>query len=75
MKKNPNDQEDNKAEFFTMPNEICDHCKESIWIRNPSGFCDHLYYPEYCEICKKNSRIEATPFGLIERGTHDQNKP
>ena len=30
----------------------CEHCKESIEIRNPSGDCDHLYYPEYCAICK-----------------------
>lgn len=31
----------------------CPHCKMDIAIRNPSGFCDHLYYPDYCEVCKK----------------------
>jgi len=24
----------------------------NLEIRNPSGFCDHLYYPEYCNICE-----------------------
>lgn len=31
--------------------EICDHCKMPIAIRNPSGFCDHLHYPENCDVC------------------------
>jgi len=22
-------------------------------IRNPSGYCDHLYYPDYCDVCRK----------------------
>jgi hypothetical protein len=35
------------------PNEICPHCHGPIHIRNPSGICDHLYYPEYCKICEK----------------------
>ena len=30
----------------------------SIDIRNPSGYCDHLYYPDYCEVCRKQ-------YGLI----------
>lgn len=29
----------------------CKHCGENINIRNPSGYCDHLYYPENCEVC------------------------
>ena len=29
----------------------CKHCNMNIQIRNPSGFCDHLYYPNYCKIC------------------------
>ena len=33
----------------------CKHCKMTIDIRNPSGFCDHLYYPEYCKVCSKKS--------------------
>lgn len=35
-----------------VPN-ICEHCDQDIALRNPSGFCDHLYYPDYCKICKK----------------------
>lgn len=30
----------------------CKHCEHSIEIRNASGFCDHLYYPDNCKICK-----------------------
>ena len=29
----------------------CEHCKYPIDIRNLSGFCDHLYYPENCRVC------------------------
>ena len=30
----------------------CEHCHMDTAIRNPSGYCDHLYYPEYCEKCR-----------------------
>ena len=34
---------------------ICKHCGTDINIRNyPSGHCDHLHYPDYCNVCKKN---------------------
>ena len=46
------------------PERTCHHCKLSIEIRNPSGFCDHLYYPDMCSVCsgitdktKENERI------------------
>lgn len=29
--------------------ETCSICKGPIKIRNPTGHCDHLYYPEYLE--------------------------
>lgn len=32
---------------------ICPHCEGNVETRNPNGFCDHLYYPDYCKICKK----------------------
>ena len=32
--------------------EICKHCNQNVAIRNPSGYCDHLYYPDNCETCK-----------------------
>ena len=32
---------------------ICNHCGMDKKIRNPSGFCDHLHYPENCDICKE----------------------
>ena len=31
----------------------CNHCGMDKAIRNPSGYCDHLYYPEYCDVCLK----------------------
>lgn len=33
--------------------EKCEHCHMSLNVRNPSGFCDHLYFPDNCDICKK----------------------
>lgn len=36
----------------------CKHCGGEIAIRNPKGNCDHLYYPESCEVCFKAKGIE-----------------
>lgn len=44
--------------------KICDHCRGLIEIRMPvpeSG-CDHLYYPENCDICKLN---HPTDYNLL----------
>jgi len=35
-----------------MKDKICEHCNHSIATRNPSGYCDHLYYPDNCKVCK-----------------------
>lgn len=35
---------------------ICEHCKMDTRIRNPSGLCDHLYYPLYCKTCIQGSK-------------------
>lgn len=35
---------------------ICEHCEGDIEIRNPMGYCDHLYYPDCCEICSASSK-------------------
>ena len=40
------------------PERICDHCGMDLVARNPSGYCDHLYYPDCCEVCKKNHPSE-----------------
>lgn|SRR3990167_4478396 len=37
----------------TLNQKSCDHCGMDIAMRNPSGFCDHLYYPENCGVCHK----------------------
>ena len=45
---------------------ICDHCGGPIAIRNPTGKCDHLHYPENCLVCSgKKKRDEEAQ--LIER--------
>lgn len=31
---------------------IYSHCGGEIKIRNPKGYCDHLYYPENCSTCQ-----------------------
>jgi len=31
----------------------CQHCLGDLKIRNPMGYCDHLYYPENCNTCKQ----------------------
>lgn len=36
----------------------CAHCGFEIGIRNPSGFCDHLYYPENCNTCSGRPHIK-----------------
>ncbi len=40
-------------------NEICNHCNEPVKIRNPSGYCDHLYFPENCKTCNSGERMEV----------------
>jgi len=38
-----------------MNQVLCEHCGYDTEIRNPSGFCDHLYYPESCKVCDERS--------------------
>lgn len=42
----------NQMSSKTNQVERCSHCTYPISIRNPSGYCDHLYYPECCVTCK-----------------------
>jgi hypothetical protein len=34
------------------PGRVCHHCHGPIAVRNPTGICDHLYYPDNCSVCK-----------------------
>jgi hypothetical protein len=43
----------------------CLHCGESIATRNPAGYCDHLQYPDYCDIC--NSKLSPEELRRIAR--------
>jgi len=40
------------------PEQTCPHCFLDKAIRNPSGYCDHLYYPDSCEVCQTIRRKE-----------------
>ena len=42
-----------------MDDPICPHCHMPIKIRNPSGYCDHLYYPESCTVCQELNNGKA----------------
>lgn len=33
--------------------KICSHCGYPLGYANPSGACNHVYYPDNCKICKK----------------------
>ena len=41
---------------------ICPHCSMAISIRNPSGYCDHVYYPECCWICRNECFLHLFKF-------------
>ena len=45
-----------KPEISEKDFGFCKHCKLPISRRNPSGLCDHLYYPESCKICEENDK-------------------
>lgn len=47
-------QEMDRKIMEKVKNKICKHCLKEVRIRNPSGFCDHLYYPDNCKRCLKN---------------------
>jgi hypothetical protein len=49
--------------------EKCKHCNMNIAIRNPSGFCDHLHHPEYCDMCKKLKQNREY-LGMGSNGEH-----
>ena len=48
----------------------CKHCGYDTALRNPSGYCDHLYYPEACEVCNaeniKRQRVEKAAPNLLK---------
>lgn len=51
-----------------QPKQICKHCGGDLAIRNPKGFCDHLYYPEFCSVYNKNESKDCpdSPTGKHE---------
>jgi hypothetical protein len=45
----------------------CPHCGLDKQIRNPSGYCDHLYYPESCEVCQKLLKAQQEQYKKIQQ--------
>jgi len=39
--------------------KICSHCGYPIGYANPSGVCNHIYYPDNCKICKNGKHKEV----------------
>jgi len=40
---------------------ICPHCGHPTEERNPSGYCDHLQYPDACYECIKIAKKKVEP--------------
>jgi hypothetical protein len=45
---------------------VCVHCRGLISARNPKGFCDHLYYPDNCDVCKERLKPKKIWIEWIE---------
>ena len=52
-----------------MP-QLCLHCGKDSKLRNPSGNCDHLNYPENCKICDEIQKAMRTYHITIENDMH-----
>lgn len=54
-----------KCECHNSPTDttvsVCKHCHMDLSLRNPSGYCDHLEYPTYCDHCNITADIFSTP--------------
>jgi hypothetical protein len=49
--------------------EKCKCCGGDIKIRNPKGYCDHLYYPENCN-GKCNQKVEEWEEKAVGKNVH-----
>lgn len=54
---------------------LCKHCGMDIAIRNPSGYCDHLYYPENCKICATKEKGDTRAYIEGENGKRYYSAP
>lgn len=52
----------NKEQRETI-NNVCPDCGGDIRIRNPTGKCDHLYYPDYKGV---NMSLQESCEGFIQ---------
>lgn len=46
----------------------CLHCGLDRAVRNPSGYCDHLYFPDNCERCQELQALVSDLLQLVEAG-------
>lgn len=49
-----------------LDHHICNHCGYPVSITNPSGYCNHINYPDHCFTCKSKDKpsvlIRVTDF-------------
>jgi hypothetical protein len=50
---------------------ICKHCGGQLAIANPKGFCNHIYYPDYCEVCAAISVDDFTEIVELRGGNRN----
>jgi (p)ppGpp synthase/HD superfamily hydrolase len=43
------------------PDLFCKHCGFQKELANPSGFCNHVHYPEGCDICRDAEYVGSLP--------------
>ena len=53
--------------------DICPHCKGPIVVRNPTGSCDHLCWPDYLSP-EARAKVEAALAEAEERERHEQER-
>jgi hypothetical protein len=51
-----------------QPKGTCGHCGGDISVRNPTGTCDHLQYPDNCDVCKESSLVMTKTMLSVKDG-------
>ena len=64
-----------KCECYYCSRKECKYCKGDLTIRNPKGFCDHLYYPESCKVCSKKSVVNWICGKCYQEENHLKGEP
>jgi len=46
------------AVYEAKPVTLCQHCGGDTQIANPTGTCNHIYYPDNCDVCSRREAQE-----------------